>query len=254
LRGEITGFDTWGWIIRHWRWRPPSAGLSGCHWASTATPSRAAVLVAGVIAATIVLLSAVGGAQWLVLRRYVTGAGLWVPANVVAWLLGLIVPFVAMSLVDEGDSAAVVAAVGIASGLGMGFVVAAVTGLAVVRLLRPARSRGRPLSRVVIVSRVAHGLVSALFLLCIAVVYAGAWRASDGPLTFGAVGALLLEGVLVLLSHGNCPLGPLFRQLGDDTPFFELLLPPRAAKLAVPVLAAVTALGIVLLASRTLWA
>jgi hypothetical protein len=110
---------------------------------------------------------------------------------------------------------------------------------------------GRP-SAVVIVSRVAHGLVSVLFLFCIAVVYAGAWRGTAGMLTLAAVGALLLEGLLVLLSRGNCPLGPLFRRLGDDTPFFELLLPPRAARLAVPVLAAVTALGIVILATRTL--
>jgi hypothetical protein len=44
----------------------------------------------------------------------------------------------------------------------------------------------------------------------------------------------------------------LLRRLGDDTPFFGLLLPPHAAKRAVPVLAAVTALGIILLASRTM--
>jgi hypothetical protein len=108
------------------------------------------------------------------------------------------------------------------------------------------------LSAVVIVSRVTHGLVSFVFLFCIAVVYAGAWRGTAGTLTLAAVGALLLEGLLVLLSRGNCPLGPLFRRLGDETPFFELLLPPHAAKLAVPGLAAVTALGVILLALRTL--
>ena len=59
------------------------------------------------------------------------------------------------------------------------------------------------------------------------------------------------QGVLVLSSGGNCPLGPLLRRLGDDAPFFELFLPPRAAKVAVPVLAAVAALGAVLLAART---
>lgn len=102
-----------------------------------------AVLIAGVIVGTIVLLTAVGGAQWLVLRRHVTSAGLWIPANALAWLLGLIVPFAGMSLVDGGHPAALILAVGIASGLGMGFVVAAVTGLALVCLLRPAPA-GRP--------------------------------------------------------------------------------------------------------------
>jgi hypothetical protein len=54
------------------------------------------------------------------------------------------------------------------------------------------------------------------------------------------------------LSGGKCPLGPILRRLGDETPFFELLLPPRAAKLAVPTLAAVSVLGALLLAARTL--
>jgi hypothetical protein len=54
------------------------------------------------------------------------------------------------------------------------------------------------------------------------------------------------------LSGGNCPLGPILRRLGDEMPFFELLFPPRAAKLAVPTLAAVSVLGALLLAARTL--
>ena len=37
---------------------------------------------------------------------------------------------------------------------------------------------------------------------------------------------------------------PVQRRLGDPVPMFELLLPPRAAKAAVPVLAAVAALGL----------
>jgi hypothetical protein len=42
----------------------------------------------------------------------------------------------------------------------------------------------------------------------------------------------------------------LFRWLGDDTPFFGLLLLPRAATLAVPVLGGVAFLGMVALAAR----
>jgi hypothetical protein len=61
-----------------------------------------------------------------------------------------------------------------------------------------------------------------------------------------------VEAALVLSSGGNCPLGPVRRRLGDETPFFELFLPPRAAKLALPVLAGVSVLGAVLLAARVL--
>jgi hypothetical protein len=85
-----------------------------------------------------------------------------------------------------------------------------------------------------------------------AAVYLGAWRGRADAVTLAAVGALCLEGVLVLFSGGNCPLGPLLRRLGDETPFFELLLPPRAAKLAIPILAGVCVFGGVLLAIRTL--
>ncbi len=95
---------------------------------------------------------------------------------------------------------------------------------------------------IVLVSRAAHGLISLVFLPCIAVIYLAAWRGEAEAVTFAALAALCVEGALVLLSGGNCPLGPILRRLGDETPFFELLLPPRAAKLAVPILAAVSVL------------
>ncbi len=52
-------------------------------------------------------------------------------------------------------------------------------------------------------------------------------------------------------NKGDCPLGPLGDRVGDPMPLFGLVLPPRAAKLAVPVLGAVTAAGIALLAIRS---
>jgi hypothetical protein len=84
---------------------------------------------------------------------------------------------------------------------------------------------------------VAHALISLLFLFCIAAIYLGAWRGKTDAVTIAALAALCVEAVLVVLTGGNCPLGPVLRKLGDETPFFELFLSPRAAKLAVPVLA-----------------
>jgi hypothetical protein len=84
-------------------------------------------------------------------------------------------------------------------------------------------------------------------------IYLGAWRGRADAVTIAALAALCVEAALVLSSGGNCPLGPVLRRLGDETPFFELFLPPRAAKLAVPVLAGVSVLGAVLLAARVLW-
>jgi hypothetical protein len=102
----------------------------------------------------------------------------------------------------------------------------------------------------VLVSRIAHALIALGFLACIGIVYLGAWEAQVDAVTVVALALLAVEGTLVLLSRGDCPLTPLLRRLGDDTPLFELVLPLRAAKLAVPVLGTVTALGAVLLAVR----
>lgn len=106
------------------------------------------------------------------------------------------------------------------------------------------------LPRVVLLSRIAHGIVSAVFISCIVIVYAAAWSGRINGLAVAAVVALCCEGLLIALSRGNCPLAPVFRRLGDDTPFFELVIPRRAAAFAVPVLSAVTVIGIVLLALR----
>ncbi len=65
-----------------------------------------------------------------------------------------------------------------------------------------------------------------------------------------AIGFLSLEGVALVAGRGDCPFGPLQRQLGDPVPMFELVLPPRAAKAAVPTLAWASVAGIVAVALR----
>ena len=60
------------------------------------------------------------------------------------------------------------------------------------------------------------------------------------PALWASVGFLLVEGGALVVGRGNCPVGRLQESWGDPVPFFELLLPPRAAKAAVPVLAAVS--------------
>jgi hypothetical protein len=104
----------------------------------------------------------------------------------------------------------------------------------------------------VLASRIGHGLITCAFLACIAEVYVAAWRAALDALALAALAALGAEGVLVAVCGGNCPLGPFLRRLGDEKPFFELFLPPRAAKAAIPVLGAVAALGALALAVRVL--
>jgi hypothetical protein len=102
----------------------------------------------------------------------------------------------------------------------------------------------------ILLVRSFHSLFALLFLSCIAYIYYCALtNRRDGWLWF-AVGTLLLEGGVVWMNHGDCPLGPLHHRYGDDKAFFELFMPKRAAKLAIPFFSVVTVLGIALLFVR----
>jgi hypothetical protein len=98
--------------------------------------------------------------------------------------------------------------------------------------------------------RVAHAAIAAAFLLAIMHVWWCALTGRRDRRLKVAVAALTAEGVLVVANHGDCPLGPFQDRLEDPTPLFELVLSPRAARRAVPVLGAVSAAGIALLARR----
>ncbi len=62
--------------------------------------------------------------------------------------------------------------------------------------------------------------------------------------------AVQIEGAGLVIGRGHCPLGPFQRRLGDPVPMFELFMPKRAAKVAVPVLAGVTVAGLAAVALR----
>ena len=61
-----------------------------------------------------------------------------------------------------------------------------------------------------------------------------------------SIAFLSVEGVALVIGRGNCPFGPFQARLSDPVPLFELVLPPRAAKAAIPVLAVVTLAGMAL--------
>jgi len=65
-----------------------------------------------------------------------------------------------------------------------------------------------------------------------------------------AIVALAGEALLVTANRGDCPLGWLGERIGDEVPLFELVLPPRGARIAVPALGVVAAGGVVVLRVR----
>jgi hypothetical protein len=98
----------------------------------------------------------------------------------------------------------------------------------------------------VVLIRLLHGSISLFFIACMGCVFYAAFSRRRPRLLYPAIAALTAEGAVVLANGGKCPLGRVHHRYGDDRDFFELFMPHRFSRHAVPVLTAVTAIGIVL--------
>lgn len=98
--------------------------------------------------------------------------------------------------------------------------------------------------------RVGHAAVGIVELGCLGYVWACALGRRRDRLLGAALAVLAVQGAGMVVGRGNCPLGPLQRRLGDPSPLFELILPPRAARAVFPVLLIVTLGGVLALALR----
>lgn len=99
--------------------------------------------------------------------------------------------------------------------------------------------------------RVVHATWSVAQLACLGLIWQRVVTRRRGRALWASVGFLAVEGAALVLGRGDCPMGGLQEEWGDPVPFFELVLPPRAAKAAVPVLALVSAAAIVGLVFRS---
>ena len=109
---------------------------------------------------------------------------------------------------------------------------------------------GSTLTRAGLRLRVAHALFAVTRLASLGYVWRCALRRRRGRALPHAVAWLGVEGAALVVGRGQCPLAGLQRQVGDPVPLFELVLPPRAARLAVPAMAAISVLGIVIVAAQ----
>jgi hypothetical protein len=97
-------------------------------------PAAVSILVAAMLG--IVLLGSIGTAQWTILRSYVTRAGRWIVATAAAWIAGLAVFLIfTMPLWQPGQPISFTVGVGVIGGLLMAATTAALTGLALRRLV-----------------------------------------------------------------------------------------------------------------------
>jgi hypothetical protein len=88
--------------------------------------------------------------------------------------------------------------------------------------------------------RLGHAAWSVAQLAALGYIFACVVSGRRDRKVWASVGFLTLEGAALVVGGGDCPVGPLQQEWGDPVPFFELLLPPRAAKAAIPVLAVVS--------------
>jgi len=87
----------------------------------------------------LVLGPLLGVPQWLVLRRHLSRAGWWVPANALAWMLGMVVIFVGTGFIPAQGITLPVALVLLLFVVAAGAVVGAVHGLVLIWLLHMRR-------------------------------------------------------------------------------------------------------------------
>jgi hypothetical protein len=98
-----------------------------------------AVLLAVLVPLWMAALLGMGAAQWLVMRRRLPRSARWIPVTAGAWLVGVLIPVTALSVVPNGWPPAAHVAVGIAAAVAMGVTVGLLTGRTLARLLAAAR-------------------------------------------------------------------------------------------------------------------
>jgi hypothetical protein len=87
-----------------------------------------------VLIGALVLLASIPFAQYVVLRDHVRRAALWIPINLIAWLVGIAWTLAPSPLVDESTPVQSLILIYGTAGLCMAATVAIITGLGITRL------------------------------------------------------------------------------------------------------------------------
>ena len=98
--------------------------------------------------------------------------------------------------------------------------------------------------------RVAHAAFAVVSMSSLGYIWLSAVTRRRDPLLAASIGVLSFEAVALVIGRGDCPFGPLQTRLGDPVPLFQLVLPPRAAKAAIPVLTVISVAGLLGVAVR----
>ncbi len=99
----------------------------------------------------------------------------------------------------------------------------------------------------ILLIRLIHIIIGLFFFFCLGYLYYSAFSESITIWALFALVAILLEGLLLWLNKGDCPLTIFQEKLGDGKGFFGLFLPERSLPFVIPVFIVLTAIAVILI-------
>jgi hypothetical protein len=101
--------------------------------------------------------------------------------------------------------------------------------------------------KAIYIIRTIHTLIAAFFIFCIGLLYYFAFTGKSSLWIIWIIAVLLIEGVILIVNKGKCPLSFLHRKYGDDKKFYDLFFPEKIAPYAAHILGVATIIAIILL-------
>jgi hypothetical protein len=100
--------------------------------------------------------------------------------------------------------------------------------------------------KIIYVIRTVHTFIAAFFIFCIGLLYYFAFTGKSSPWAIWIIAILLIEGWVLMVNRGRCPLSFFHRKFGDDKKFYDLFFPEKVAVYTTHILGIISIVGIIL--------